>query len=306
MNIVVVGAGAIGSLFGGFLSKKNTVVLVGRLPHIKAIQHDGLSIKGKTRLHMKITAVDSIKDIHITPDLILLTVKSYDTVTAIKQIAPFLCNDTIVLSIQNGLDNIEKIEQVIERNHILVGVTTHGTIYSSPGIIIHTGKGKTILGELDGLYSKRLEKIIHVFDDAGIETCASNDIKKEIWGKAIINSSINPLTTFLKCRNGYLLENPLLENIVNYICEESTRVAQSEGMHLTPAEMIQRTKEVIMETAKNYSSMLQSVQQGKKTEIDSINGLLVSLGKNHGIPTPLNEILNILVHSLSKTLQNSL
>lgn len=301
MNIVVVGAGAIGSLFGGLLSRKNTVVLVGRQPHIRVVQQEGLSIEGKTHLHRKITAVDSIKDVHIAPDLILLTVKSYDTEVTTKQIAPFLSNDTIVLSIQNGLDNIEKIRQAIERNHILAGVTTHGSIHSDPGIIIHTGEGKTILGELDGQCSERLEKIIRIFNEAGIETYATNDIKMEIWAKAIINSSINPLTTILQCKNGYLLDNPLLERIVTYICEESTIIAQKEGMQLTSAEMIQRTKEVITETAKNYSSMLQSIQQGKKTEVDSINGFLVSLGKNHGILTPLNEILTLIVHSLSKT-----
>lgn len=193
------------------------------------------------------------------------------------------------------------MEEVIDRNNILAGVTTQGATYSDPGTIHHTGKGRTILGELDGHYTKRLETILKVFNEAGIETTASTDIKKEIWAKAIINSSINPVTTILQCKNGYLLENPLLEHIVAYICEESTKVAQKEGMLLTSAETIRRTKEVISETAKNHSSMLQSILQGKKTEIDSINGLLVSLGKNHGVPTPLNEILISIVHSLSKT-----
>jgi len=304
MNILVVGAGAIGSLFGGLLSKKNTVVLVGRQPHINVIRHEGLIIKGKTHLQRKIPAVDSLKDIQIDSDLILLCVKSYDTVTASQQIASLVHKESVVLSLQNGLDNIEKIEEVIGRNHILAGVTTQGATYSNPGTISHTGKGRTILGELDGHYTKRLDTILKVFNDAGIETIASNVIKKEIWAKAIINSSINPVTTILNCKNGYLLENPLLEHIVAYICEESTNVAQKEGMLLTSTEMIRRTKEVISETAKNHSSMLQSVLHGKKTEIDSINGLLASLGKNHGVSTPLNEILVSVIHSLSKHNQN--
>jgi 2-dehydropantoate 2-reductase len=299
MNIVVIGAGAIGSLFGALLSKKNTVVLVGRTPHIHAIQQGGLTITGKHRLHVKPCVVVSTKDVALSPELILLTVKSYDTESAIKQAVPLIARETMVLSLQNGLDNIEKIEQFIEKNQILAGVTTHGAFFSKPGRIIHTGSGTTILGELNGKRSKRLKKIVHIFNEAGIETSATNDIKKEIWIKAIINSSINPLTTFFQCRNGYLLENPLLEHIIESVCKESTRIAYEEGIQLITVDMIKRTKKVIIETAQNYSSMLQSIQQGKKTEIASINGKLVSLGKSHGIITPLNGILCTLINSLT-------
>jgi 2-dehydropantoate 2-reductase len=205
----------------------------------------------------------------------------------------------VVVSLQNGLDNIEKIEQIVAKNCIVAGVTTHGAIFSNPGVIRHTGKGKTILGELDGTRSKRLENIVRIFNEAEIETQVSNDIVKEIWGKVIINSSINPLTAFFNCKNGYLLENPLLHKIVEAISEESTNIAQAEGIKLTAPDMIQRTKEVIRETASNYSSMLQSVQQRKKTEIDSMNGKLVTIGKQHRIDTTLNKILVELVTSLA-------
>ena len=264
MNIVIVGAGAIGSLFGALLAKKNTVVLVGRAPHITTIQHNGLNITGKTHLHVKLSAVESIKDVSISANLIILTVKSYDTETAIKQTLPLIQDETMVMSLQNGLDNIEKMKHIIDKDRILAGVTTHGAIFSHPGVIRHTGKGKTILGVLDGSQSKRLENIVHLFNEAGIETQASNDIVKEIWAKAIINSSINPLTAFFNCKNGYLLENPLLEKTVEIICKESTCIAQAEGIPLTTLDMIQRTKEVIKDTANNYSSMLQSVSAGKK------------------------------------------
>jgi 2-dehydropantoate 2-reductase len=297
MNIVVIGAGAIGSLFGALLSRTNTVILVGRTPHIEAIRHDGLYITGKTHLHVNLSAVTSPKEINIIPDLVILTVKSYDTETAMTQALPLLNRKTIVLSLQNGLDNVEKIKTIVDKNQLLAGVTTQGVIFSSPGRILHTGKGTTMLGELNGASSPRLGTIMQIFNEVGIETYASTEIQKEIWIKAIINSSINPLTSFFGCKNGYLIENPLLEKIIDIICEESTRVAQSEGFHLTTADMVHRTREVISETAANSSSMLQSIQQGKRTEIDSINGKLVSLGKDHGIPTPLNEILCLLVNS---------
>jgi 2-dehydropantoate 2-reductase len=300
MKIVIFGAGAIGSLFGALLAKNNTVILVGREPHITAIQHNGLNIKGKTHLHVKLSAVDSIKDIPISPNLILLTVKSYDTETAIKHTVPLIHDKTVVVSLQNGLDNIEKIEHIVNQNRIIAGVTTHGAIFSNPGVIRHTGKGKTFLGELDGTRSKRLENIARIFDEAGIETQVSDDVVKEIWAKAIINSSINPLTTFFNCKNGYLQENPLLYKIVEAVSGESTNIAQSEGIKLAVPDMIQRTKEVIRDTASNYSSMLQSIQQRKKTEIDSINGKLVTIGRQHKIDTSLNKILVDLVTSLAE------
>jgi 2-dehydropantoate 2-reductase len=300
MKIVVVGAGAIGSLFGGLLAKRNTVVLVGRVPHITAIQHNGLRLNGKTNVKIKLPAVESIKEVPFSPDLILLTVKSYDTETAIRQTCALICDDTVVVSLQNGLDNIEKIEHIVDKDRILAGITTHGAIVTNPGVIRHTGKGKTILGELDGRHSKRLEKIVRIFNEAGIDTQESDNVVKEIWAKAIINSSINPLTAFFNCKNGYLLENPLLVKTLESICAESTSIAQAEGLPLTSLDMIQRTKKVIKDTAKNYSSMQQSVQQGKKTEIDSINGRLAAIGKHHDIQTPLNTILIDLILSSSK------
>jgi 2-dehydropantoate 2-reductase len=298
MNIVIIGAGAIGSLFGALLAKKNTVVLVGRAPHITTIQQNGLNITGKTHFHVKLSAVKSVKDVSISANLIILTVKSYDTEIAIKHTLPLIHDKTLVMSLQNGLDNIEKIEHIIDKNQILAGVTTHGAIFSHPGVISHTGRGKTILGILDSSQSTQLENIVHVFNEAGIETQTTDDIMKEIWAKAIINSSINPLTAFFSCKNGYLLENPLLEKTIEIICKESTCIAQAEGIPVSTLDMIQRTKEVIKDTANNYSSMLQSIQQRKKTEIDSINGKLITIGKRHKIDTPLNKILVELVTSL--------
>ncbi len=298
MKIVVFGAGAIGSLVGASLSKKNMVIFVGRAPHTTCIQDKGLRINGKTHLFVTIPSVESMAEVSFLPDLILLTVKSYDTEVACNQILPMIHDETMILSLQNGLDNIEKIIQYIEKNHVLAGVTTHGAIFSKPGEIIHTGKGITILGELDGRKSKRLQTLVRIFNEAGIETQMSDNIVKEIWRKAIINSSINPLTAFFGCNNGYLLKNSVLEKIVERVCTESCLIAQSEGLPISPAEMLEKTKEVIRGTAQNYSSMLQSVQHHKKTEINSINGTLVRLAQQRNIDASLNKILTELIISL--------
>jgi len=302
MNILILGAGAIGSLFGALLSKKNNVLLVGRTPHVHAIKENGLKIKGRTNLTVKIPAEDSIDKVTTSPDLLILTVKSYDTEPAIKQAKKIINDDAMILSLQNGLDNTAKIEKIVNRKNIVAGVTTHGVFFSRSGVIKHTGKGKTILGELDGKKSERLKHITSVFNEANIETTISTDIIKEIWTKAIINSSINPLTTFLQCKNGYLLENLLLENIVEKICMESTMIANKEGIRLSYQDIYKKTREVIQNTSENYSSMLQSFKRGKKTEIESINGRIVDIGRKHGIEPLMNEILVYLVKSTCEVL----
>lgn len=297
MNIVIIGAGAIGSLFGALLSKKNNVVLVGRNPHIKTIRRKGLDIKDKTQLNVKIPSEVLVNKVAISPDLLILTVKSCDTDLAISQARRIISDNTVVLSLQNGLDNIDKIEKIVDRKQIIAGITTHGAFLSEPGVVKHTGKGQTILGELNGKKTKRIEHIVDVFSKAGIETIASENIIIEIWVKAIINSSINPLTTFSRCKNGYLLENLILEKIVEQVCKESTNIANVNGINISYENMVKKTKEVIRNTSENYSSMLQSFKEGKKTEIDSINGKLVNIGKKHRVDTTMNEILTHIIKS---------
>ncbi len=299
MNIVILGAGAIGSLFGALISKDNEVMLVGRKPHIDAINAKGLKITGKTSMIADVSAVDSIRKVEHPPDLLIITVKSYDTKTAINEAKSIIDKDTIVLSLQNGLDNIDKIKKIVNPGNIVAGVTSHGVIFSEPGIIEHTGRGYTILGEFKKSNTKSIKQIIDLFNKAGIKSEISNDIVREIWIKAIINSSINPLTTFFQCRNGYLLENPLLGNIVGKACKESTLIAEAYGISLSFEDMYNKTCEVIRDTSDNYSSMLQSFNKGNRTEIDSINGRIIDIGNRYNIDTFLNEIFVYLIHSIS-------
>ena len=136
---------------------------------------------------------------------------------------------------------------------------------------------------------------MYIFNKANINSIVSKDIFIEIWYKAIINSSINPLTTIFKCKNGYLLKNPILEKILERVCIESTLVANSHGINITHQNALNQTKEVISITSENYSSMLQSLKKGKRTEIDSINGKLLEIGKIHKIDVSINSaIVNII------------
>ena len=298
MKIVIFGAGAIGSLFGALLSKNNDVLLFGRKSHINKIKCSGLEIKGLTNLKVKIKAEFSYENISFTPDLMILTVKSYDTEAAIKQVKKIIDNDTKILYLQNGLDNIEKISNHIKSEKLIAGTTTHGAFFSKPGIIEHTGMGMTVLGDVNKTNSNFLYNVINFFNQAGIETKQSNNISEDIWNKAIINSSINPLTAIFQCNNGYLLKNPILEKLLENICIESTCIANAYGFDFSVDDMIQKTKNVIKNTAENFSSMLQSLKKNKKTEIDSINGKLAMIGKEYNIDTTLNDFIVHYIKSL--------
>jgi len=291
MKILIFGAGSIGSLFGAMLSKDNEVSLIGRKAHVKAINRTGLVIKDKTNLKVKIAAYDNVENISYFPDLLIITVKAYDTKSAIMQAKKIIGPDTTVMSLQNGLGNIEILKKKLSSVQIIAGITTHGAMFSEPGIIIHTGIGSTIIGELNGKETERIKDIENNFNNAKIRTNISQNILNEIWVKAIINSSINPLTTFFQCKNGYLLKNLVLEKLVEKIIEESTSIAIANGINISVEDMIKKTKHVIKSTKENYSSMLQSLKKGKKTEIDSINGKIVEFGKKQNIKSLMNEIM---------------
>ncbi len=297
MNILVFGAGAVGSFFGGILSKTENVILIGRKDHVNEINKNGLKISGKTNLETRIKSFKSINEISKDFDLVILSVKSYDTNDACKEIAKIISKNTIVLSLQNGLDNIQKIEKYVDKKNIIAGVTTNGVLFEKPGFIVHTGVGYTKIGELDNKKTKRVERVINIFNESGINASFNSNIKREIWIKGIVNSSINPVTAFFNCKNGYIKKNPILKKLVENICKESTNIANSCGFVFNESEILKKTMSVIADTSDNYSSMLQSIKKNKPLEIDSINGELINIGKKNRVDTILNEML---VYSLTK------
>ena len=296
MNICVYGAGAIGTLFASFLSKRNKVICIARKPQVDAVKRYGITISGKTSFQGSIPYFQSLQDMNGSPDLILLTVKAFDTEKAAKDIAEYISEDIPVLSLQNGLNNCDVLLSYLTESQILAGITSHGALFMQPGVIKHTGIGKTCIGELDGKLSKRLRDFQVLCIKSGLSVAMSTNIKKDIWRKGIVNASINPLTAIFQCPNGYLLENPLLHDLVVRICEESTMIAQKNDVELTVQDMFEYTFEVIQDTKENHSSMLQSIRQKKRTEIDAINGTLRSLGKNTDTSVFFNELLTKVIH----------
>ena len=288
MKIIVYGAGALGSLFAALLSKKHDVLVVGREKHIKAIEKNGLVVEGLTNgiFHPK-TRWDGSKY-----ELIILTTKAYDTKKAVEE-AVERFGKLPFLSLQNGLNNEEEIASIVGKENVIGGITNHGVTFIDYGKIRHAGYGETIIGEMDGKMSNRVRKIAKAFSEAGIETRISERIKEEIWRKAIINSAINPLTTIFKCKNGAIMK---YENLIREICDEGSKIARKEGYVINDA--FEKTMEIIEKTADNYSSMLQDVMNGKRTEIEEINGAIANAGEKHGIKACYNIVLTKIIKEM--------
>jgi 2-dehydropantoate 2-reductase len=297
VKILVFGAGALGTFVGGLLSKNNDVTLIGRKEHVEAINSAGLIIEGKTNLKTNPRALE------ITPNedfqLIVATVKSYDTKQFVKAINPILKRDTVVLSLQNGIGNIEEISQSCEK--VLGGTTSHGITFIGNGKVRHTGFGDTTIGNFKGVEPEDVDAISKIFSDAGIETQTSENVSGEIWAKAIINASINPLTAVTRLENGYLVKVKGLEEIMKGICREAIEVAASQRIRLPSYDIIEKTITIARLTADNKSSMLQDVERGKKTEIDSITGKFIEIAQRNKMSIPYNSLL----YGLMKFIEHS-
>jgi len=304
MKVAVLGAGAMGSLFGGLLAEAgNQVTLIDIWKeHVDAINTKGLKIdetKGvKTVKEVKATTDPSQVD---PVELLIVFVKSTVTEVALESAKSIVGDNTTIITLQNGLGNIEQIEKVVGKGRIIAGVTSHGSTLLGPGCIRHAGRGDTYLGEIDGRITKRLNRIAEVFNRAGIKCRVETDILSLIWSKLIINVGINALTAITGLKNGDIVKYPEAEEILEQAVEEAVRVAQSRGIKLQYDDPVAHTKEVCRLTAQNRSSMLQDVLNMRKTEIEMINGAVVREGEKVGIPTPVNRVLTNLVVTIQKT-----
>jgi len=292
MKFIVYGAGALGSLFGALLSTKHDVLLIGRKEHIEAIRKNGLKIEGVTKgVFYPEVEWDGSKY-----DVVLLTTKSYDTRKAVREIKEKF-GKIDVLSLQNGLRNEEIIAEEMGMEYALGGITSHGATFLQAGKIYHAGKGETVIGELNGEITERIRKIANAFNECGIETKISRNIKRDIWRKAIVNSAINGLSAVLRCKNGEILRDEHAEKLLEEICKEGIRVVNAEGMEIGN-EVIKMAKEILHRTADNISSMLQDILKGKRTEVEEINGEIVKTAKKHGMEASFNKFLTYVIKAM--------
>ena len=287
MRVLIFGAGALGSLFGGLLAEKNEVHLLGRGEHMAAVRQHGLMLEGEISKRAMIKTLDRL-DAGDTYDLAILTTKSYDTQDAMDAMKT-LWEDCIFLSFQNGLENEDWIAE--SARYVVGGVTSHGAYIPSPGTVIHAGVGETWIGPWKGVSTARVAELAVGLSASGIQTSVSEQIRIEKWRKAIVNAAINPLTALLRCKNGELLEIPQALSIMEQVIRECVEIARSHEYFFRQEDILEMTRNVCTLTRENRSSMLQDVLKGRRTEVHEINGSFVRKGKERKVRTPVNETL---------------
>jgi len=231
---------------------------------------------------------------------VIFFVKTYDTEGAVSDALVLEKEDTIFLTLQNGLGNEEVICQRIDRKKVMLGVTGHGATLLGPGHIRHAGWGKTFIGELDHRITDRARRIAQTFSEAGIETEVSSNIHDHVWEKLLVNVGINALTALTGFKNGQLLDYPETSRLMKNLVAEAAGVARGKGIHLEE-DPIEKVRKVAEATKENRSSMGQDFDRRQKTEIDAINGAVVREAHPLGIPVPFNQAVTDLVKAIEKS-----
>ena len=294
MKIIVLGAGAIGSLYGAKLSKSNDVTLIARKEHADNINKNGLRITGIENRSYKLkasTKVDEIKE----NTLILLTTKVYDSKSAISEIKNLLRKDTVILCLQNGLysENIVKLI-VGKKCLVLRAVTNFGAAFLNPGVVQYNSHSYTAIEKSPDEKSFAISKL---FSECGLNGYVSDNIKSDMWKKLILNCVLNPVTSILRIENKGIADerlNPLKKLIV----DECLKVAKKDGVDFD-IDFVDAINETI-KNSRNISSMQQDLIKAKKTEIDYLNGAVAELGKKYKIKCPVNRAMCMIIKEMEK------
>jgi 2-dehydropantoate 2-reductase len=301
--IVIVGIGALGSLMGAKLDPAADVTLFGHWSEqIRTVQTNGLWVEhpegDRTRHEIKIT---SNPDIFDNAETVLVAVKSRQTGRTGELISTSPNKSSLVITLQNGLNNQAQFSSYLGANRIGLGITSEGATMLAPGLVRHAGHGVTYLGRMKAHNQElqtRLEDLGTLFNRVGLETHIVDNADGILWGKLAVNAAINPLTALLRVPNGFLLEYRDLKGLMALAAYEAASVAFALNIVLPYEDPAEQAYLVAQRTASNQSSMLQDILHGLPTEIDVICGAIVRIGRELSIPTPINERLFNFVTNL--------
>jgi len=301
MKTAVVGAGAMGSLFGALLAEAGNEVWLYDVweEHVSAVNQNGLKIEreGKTRT-VRINATLDPAQIG-RADLVIIFVKSSHTRTAAQTAGTIADPDGSVMTLQNGMGNADIIAEVMAPDRILAGTTSHGATMLGAGHIRHAGIGPTTIGawaESDQ-GQQRLGKVADFFNSAAIETQAVADVRSVVWNKLLINIGINAITALSGIKNGQLLDLEITRELSRRAVEEAMAVARAQQIEIK-TDAVEIVNKVAEATAANRSSMGQDVDNKRQTEIAAINGFIVQEAGRLGIEAPINFALTALIETL--------
>lgn len=301
MKIAVVGAGAMGSLFGAILAEAGNEVWLYDvwIDHVQSINKNGLSIEreGKTRT-VNIRATHDPEKIG-PAELVIIFVKSTQTLTAAETAQNVAGTKGSVMTLQNGMGNADTIAEYIEPVRILAGTTSHGATMLGPGSIRHAGVGPTTIGAWEETEQGRnlALRFADFFNQAGIETAVVDDVRSIIWNKLLINIGINAITALTAIKNGRILDLEITRELSRATVEEAMDVARAQNIQIRE-DAVENVFKVAEATAANRSSMGQDVDNKRQTEIGAINGFIVREAKRLGLEAPVNFTLTALIQTL--------
>ncbi|MBX9840421.1 MAG: 2-dehydropantoate 2-reductase [Xanthobacteraceae bacterium] len=305
-NIAVVGAGALGSYFGGLLARAgNRVTLIGRAGHVDAIRRNGLLLQSHgTDERIPVSATTDISSVR-DAGLVLFCVKSLDTETAAAAMAPHLAPDAIMLSLQNGVDNPERIGLHV-RNQVVPVLVYAGANIPEPGTVRHTGGGQVVIGQLKtfraGAEPDRglLAGIAALFAGAGVTVKVSDDIEADLWIKLLMNCTYNAISALGRSAYGRMVATPEVNAVMREAAGEVAAVAKARGIRL-PDDIVETAMKLADAMPQTMSSTAQDIAKGRPTEVAYLNGYVMRQGEKLGTATPVNRTLNALIELLEQS-----
>ena len=312
MGIGIIGPGAMGCLLAGKIAQAgNEVLLLDHLPErAEIINQKGLIIEGlQGTFRIRVPVTLNPEELSET-NLILVCVKAYDTCSVartLKGIGP----GPMVLTLQNGVGNVETLGEFLPEEKIIAGITSHGATDLGPGQVRHAGQGDTFIGygfprgESDPEKDPQLGQVKLLLDRAGFFTKAVPKIENLIWSKLLINIGINALTTLTRLPNGKIIEFSGTKEILEEAVREGIEIGRKKGIHFVYPDPLGQVKKVSQLTSTNISSMLQDVLKKKRTEIDFLNGVIVREGQRYGIPVPTNALLTRLIKTIEESYEQT-
>jgi 2-dehydropantoate 2-reductase len=298
--VCVVGAGALGCLFGGMLARVGLpVTLIGRATHVESIRRHGLRFESGGR--METIAVAATEDIAAVRGarLVLFCVKSADTDAAARAMAPHLGPEAVVVSLQNGVDNVERIRAAVD-NRVLPGLVYVAAEMAGPGHVRHTGGGNLTIGELKafrrdaGADGGVLDGVAGLFAAAGITVTISDTVETDLWTKLVMNCAYNAISALTGSQYGRMVALPEIRALMADAVREVAAVAAAKGVRL-PGDLVEAAIKLADGMPVTISSTAQDLRRGRRTEIDHLNGYVVRAGEALGIATPVNRTLNALM-----------
>ncbi len=284
---VVVGAGGVGGFFGGLLARHGAnVTFLVRERHARVLATRGLRVlSAQGDFHVRVPAHTAASAIG-PADIVLVTVKSTDTEAAARDIAPLLGPDTVVVSLQNGIDNAEKLARVIGPERVLSAVVFVGATLQEPGVVRHTGAGRLVLGEPAGGRSERVERVRRELSRYGIDCSVSEDVRRELWSKLVWNAAFCGVAVLMRATVDDILRVPESRRLAVRAMEEVVSIARAEGIALGE-ESIQAALALSERLGRFKPSMLQDLERGRPMEVEAFFGVLVSRARERGVEAPV-------------------